>query len=249
MKLHFITQEPWHIPKMWENLFSSAHMEDMLQCFHKFEGTHFYMLDFFREEIFLDSPSSPILCGHPKALAEREGFNFFERIQEHNKLALAIYRQVEFFNIISRYPEHKRKNLILHYDVVVEHVTAGKLILSHKASCFKSDKNGNIWLVLNSCSISPSRVASKKAIVVNAETGERHDFVSKTFILSDTKVLNQEELAMLKLRIEGLNTKQMCEEMRISESTLTRLKRSVHAKLDVRNTAGAVHKAHLLGIL
>jgi hypothetical protein len=59
-------------------------MEDMLQCFHKFEGRHFYMRDFFRGNVFFDSPSSPILCGYPKALAEREGFAFFERIHDQH---------------------------------------------------------------------------------------------------------------------------------------------------------------------
>jgi DNA-binding CsgD family transcriptional regulator len=156
---------------------------------------------------------------------------------------------VEFFQIVSQYPEHKRRNLALHYDIVVEHATRGKLILSHKSSYFKSDKNGSVWLSLHSYAISSSNVAGKRAVVINTETGERYDFVSKTFILSDSEVLDPKELAMLKLSIAGLSDKQVCGEMGISDSTLTRLKRSIRAKLDVYNTAGAVHKAHLLGIL
>jgi DNA-binding NarL/FixJ family response regulator len=85
--------------------------------------------------------------------------------------------------------------------------------------------------------------------MINTETGERYDFVSKTFILSDAEVLCPKELAVLKLNIAGLSDKQVCGKMKISDSTLTRLKRSIRAKLDVCSTAGAVHKAHLLGIL
>ncbi|MDR2907628.1 MAG: helix-turn-helix domain-containing protein [Bacteroidales bacterium] len=247
MTLNPITQRPWNIPQTLEKAYSKENIEELLYTLTTFSRGIFYMLDFHKQKVFVHNDSSLILCGHPKELADREGFDFFKRIIDPNLLKLAASRDMEFLSIVSSFPESQRKDFVLHYNSILKHADGRDLFCNHKATPFKLDKNGNIWLVLLTCAPSLNKVENKWASIIDKKSHHKYDYVGLRFIFSEEGVLSLEETKILKLSINGCQAKQICEILQISESTLKRRLQEIYAKLDVKNLSGAIHKAHLMG--
>ena len=246
MTFDFVNQKPWNVPDSWEKKWCRKTLEAVLRPLNLIEGESFYLIDYYRKKIVVDLPSSLILCGYPKELMDEEGLDFFSRITE--KDPIRTHRYKEFFNILFRYPEDLRKNVVVSYDVVVKDVNGIKYTLHHKRTPFQLDKNGNVWLFLCSCSISPTTKPNYQSMLINRETNEQFEFANGRFILSD-KALTHDELSVLKWMVKDISIAQICELTKIPEYTLNRIKRRIFDKLEVSNSRSAIHKAHLMGLV
>jgi DNA-binding CsgD family transcriptional regulator len=199
--------------------------------------------------MIVDSSSSTILCGYQKELAQSEGIDFFRRIMSGSRFALRAHREKDFFNIFYRYPEVYRRNFVLLSDIVLEDISHNELILHHKMVPYKLDKNGNMWLALCFCSAFPEKAEDSRSSLTNSATGERYEFMGGSFVLSDTNILDQEELLILEWMAKELSAEYICETMKISESSLKRKKQKIYTKLGVLSSNGAIRRAQIMGII
>ncbi|MDR2906959.1 MAG: helix-turn-helix domain-containing protein [Bacteroidales bacterium] len=245
----YYIRKPWNVPRALEKMYNTEVLEDVLYTLNQFQAGCFYILDYYRYKLIVDSPTSRILCGYPKELAQKEGLDFFRRITDKSRLALRVHRDKEFFNIFFRYPESYRRNFVLTNDIVVEDINKEELIFHHKIVPYKLDKNGNMWLALCFCSAFPEKTEDNRSMIVNSATGERYEFMNGSFVLSDTDALTQEELMILEWMAKELSAEYICDQMKISESSLKRKKQKIYTKLGVLSSSGAIRKAHLMGII
>ena len=251
------TQKRWKIPDKQLETYSVERVERRLRSFNQLLNGQFYMVDYFRKKIIVSSPYAPILCGHPKVLIEEEGFDFFSRILKKEKLEWIKQLNEAVSKFWFQVPIEKRKKHVVFYDSTVEMRDNKNLILHHKVTPYKLCRNGNVWLELCLATVSTAKLMEHKANILNSETGKRYDFINGHFVVSSEKPITPEEVQILRWMVQGLPDKHMCSLLNneienrrgVSRNTFNARKRYLFKKLGVTNSAGAIHKAHLLGLI
>jgi DNA-binding CsgD family transcriptional regulator len=152
------------------------------------------------------------------------------------------------YKIFYDHPLSKRKYLVSCYNFTVQHAGKGDLVLQHKAIPFLLCDNGNLWLSL--CSVTlPTEKQLGKATITNTDTGELYEYTNGRFVLSDKLVMTDDDLLVLELMDNDLDSEQIAEQLGVSTSTYIRKRQLLFDKLDVKNPAGAIGKAYSMGIL
>ena len=153
----------------------------------------------------------------------------------------------EALEILYSVSEDHRRHITISYDLIL---IDSKLTLLHNISPFQLDKSGNLWLGLAHVSVIPTRLPiTPKASMINHSTGDEYVFVDDEFILTEKKTLSDEDIRILKWLAEDLTAEQICDELRISESSYKRKRKKIFDKLNVQTPAGAVFKAGTLRLL
>jgi DNA-binding CsgD family transcriptional regulator len=247
----YVAVKPWNIPKTWEDALYKGKPEAILAAINRLTGSDFYMRDYFRRKMIIDSPASSILCGYSKKLAEQEGLLFFIRLfgDDQSEIEAEVCRERAFYNFLCTYPIEQRRNLIYCCDFAAIGVDGSKTVLYHQITPFQLDKNGNPWLMLCSCSVSSYKDKTSRTVIVDKSNGRRFDLIDGKYVLSDSPNLSKREVMVLKWMVKNLAAKQICDILNIPEYTLKRIKQRIYAKLSVNNAGGAIHKAHLMGII
>ena len=244
-----ITKRQWNISKKDLNAFSYPKLEEVLSSFNRACSGHFYMVDYYQKKIIVDSQNALILCGHPKALADEKGFAFFGKILKQEEAGWIMRMNVAAYKVLFNQPINQRTKSIVSYDLTF--IMEGKeVVLHHKVTPYKLCKNGNVWLGLCYVSASSLRATKGDSVIFNSETGERYSFINNEFVLLDKAIITPEDIRMLRFLVTGLSDKEIGLALGgFNNSTFKYKKRRLFEKLDVTNSAGAVHKAHLLGII
>ena len=248
MDIPIITKQPWSFSDRLLHTYNEQNLENTLSSFNQAGGGSFYLLDFFRKKIIVDSPSSLILCGYPIDLVKEKGFDFFQQILSEKELEWLIRVNEESYNFFFSFPEHRRKDLFLSYDLTVQTAKNEKRVLHHKVAPYKLCKNGNLWLGLYHVWSSSQRELGRSFIIDN-KTNEQYNFIDNKFVKVDKPHFDQEDLLILRYMIADLSDKQMNEMLHISLSSFKRKKRLLFQKLDANTSACAIHKAHLMGVI
>jgi len=252
-----VTQRQWKISKKQLENYSVEKIEKWLNPFNQMLNGQFYMVDYYRRKIIVSSPYAPILCGYPKSLMEKEGFDFFNRILKQEEKEWIHQMNIATFEICFQLPIEERKKYEVFYDLTVETRNNKNVVLHHKVIPYKLCGNGNVWLGLCFAMISTFERMKNKASIINRETGRKYDFINGSFILSNAPPITPEEIQILKWMVMGLPDKHMCSllnnemdnETCISLNTFNARKRRLFKKLEISTSAGAVHKAHLMGLI
>jgi len=252
------TQKRWKISDKQLEIYSLERIEKRLKSFNQLLNGQFYMVDYCRKKIIVDSSYAPILCGHPKELIETEGFDFFSRILKDEEFEWIKEMNVAAFRFCFRLSDKKkRKDHVVSYDTTVKMWNNKSLILRHKVVPYKLCKNGNVWLGLCFATVSTSEKMKHKASITDRKTGQKYDFINGYFIPSSAPQISPEEIQILKWMVLGLTDKYMCSllnnegsnEKGISLRTFNARKRCLFKKLGVNTSTAAVHEANLLGII
>ena len=244
-----IKKKDWDVPKTLLKESNQARLKEMLTAINKINDTaSYYIHDSCARKIIVDSPRSTILCGYAIEDAEEDGFDFYERIFDKKEWIWLEKMFKELYKISYEFPPAKRKHLVSCFDFTVRHSGKGDLILHHKTIPLLLCDNGNLWL--NLCSVTESTQKQLgKATITNTETGELYEYINGRFILSDKLAITEEDLLILKLMINDLNTEQIAKQLGVSLSNYSRKKQLLLDKLDVKTSTGAVYKAQALGII
>jgi len=248
MEVTVITQQTWSISKSLLKIFNETNLEKMLSVFNQVGSSNYYLMDYYNQKIILDSPSSLILCGHPKETAEKEGFAFFRKILNEKEFERVNHIDKKIYTFFFNYPESKRNDLIYSYNFKTLTANNREQFLHYKVMPYKLCKNGNVWLSL--CHVwASSRKNVEVPTIVNRKTGEQYHFIDGEFTQIASKAVTDEEIVILESLVKDLPDKEIGELLSISVANLKRRKRVLFEKLEVNTSAGAVHKAHLLGII
>jgi DNA-binding CsgD family transcriptional regulator len=248
MKIDPCIRKPWKIPKDLARLYSVEKVEKALSAFNRASKGNFYMVNYYAQKLILGTSNASTFCGYSKETIEKKGFDFYKLISKKNELQWLSQMNMEAYNVFFNYSESERQNLEFNYDLVAETINKQSVVLHHRLVPYKLCKNGNMWLGLCFVSISfpPS---SCKASITNFETGEIYNFIDGKFVLSTVKDLTPDEIAILDYLAKDISAKQICEQLKTSDSTLARKKQDVFNKLGVRSSIAAVHKATKMEII
>lgn len=248
MEVTVITPQPWSISESFLKIFNETYLENTLSVFNQVGSSNFYLMDYFNKKIIVDSPSSLILCGHPKEIIEKEGFDFLKRIVVKKEAKRINLIDEKVYNFFFSYPKDELGNLVLSYNFTALTAKNKKMVLHYNVKPYKLCKNGNVWLSL--CHVWAS-AGDKLEIptITNKKTGEQYRFINNKFTLIEAKSITNEEIIILEWLIKDLPDKQMSELFKIPLHNFKRKKRALFQKLEVGTSAGAIHKAHLMGLI
>ncbi|MCL2683131.1 MAG: LuxR C-terminal-related transcriptional regulator [Bacteroidales bacterium] len=244
-----ITKKTWKVPKNKLKIFSIEEIEEFLKALNLACSGEFYMVDYYREKIFVSSPSALILCGHSKESMVQEGFGFYYYILKKNEWAWIMQMNEAAYETVFCFPEHQRINCVVSYDLTIQTINANELILHHKVVPYKLCNNGNVWLALCHVTRSSAKKMQGTAHITNMTTGEQYDFVEDEFVLSKIEVLSNDETQILEWMVKDISPEQICDLLNISISNFKRRRQTIYKKLGVNTPAGAIHKAHLMGVI
>ncbi|MDR0438102.1 MAG: LuxR C-terminal-related transcriptional regulator [Bacteroidales bacterium] len=244
-----ITKKTWKIPKPKLKIFDKEEIEKFLQAINLACSGEFYMVDYFREKIFVNSPSSLILCGHPKELMEQKGFGFYYHILKKDEWGWIMQMNAAAYKTVFNFSEHQRINCVVSYDLTLQTINDNELVLHHKVVPYKLCNNGNVWLALCHVTRSSAKQVQGVAHITNMTTGARYDFIKNKFALSKIEVLSNEETQILEWMVKDISPEQICGLLAVSISNFKRRRQNIYKKLGVNTPAGAIHKAHLMGII
>ena len=249
MKATVVTKKDWNIPKWMLKDFSEKKLEAMLRSFNNVGKGNYFFMDYFRQKLIVDSSSSLVLCGYSKEVADEQGFLFFENILTDDEWSGLQQLNINSYDYFFNYPESRRMDLYFSFDVTFQTEKGGSSILKWNVIPYKLCKNGNLWLGL--CYVWESdKKESGNPIFTDIKTGEKYHFINNKLIKSTTHSLTEEELVILKCIVKELTDQQITERLFYNNlSEFKRKKYKIFEKLGAGTVAGAVHKAHLLGII
>jgi len=242
------SQKKWSVSKKELNIFSVEQIENTLKQFNQSCSGVYYVMDYYRQQIITDSPSSSILCGHPKKIVDKEGFAFLHRLIVPEEQAWVIQVNDAAFDFFFSHDEKKRMDLRLSYDLGVKTINGTKFSLHHKLTPFRLCKNGNLWLALCHATEVACKEA-KSASLVDVVEGKKYNFVNGNFILSKDEVLTYKEKQILTMLAKDMTAEQISKNLSISLPVFNRHKRKIFNKLGVDKSTSAIHKAHTEGLI
>jgi DNA-binding CsgD family transcriptional regulator len=242
------TEQKWDIPEGLEQLLCKERIEKVLSSFSQVAGQRFYMLDYRKGKIMVDSSSSLILCGYSKELIEKEGFRFFKKILPQKELTWLSCANNAAYAVFFDTPLKNREKLVFSLDLACTTANNHDIILHHKIIPYQLCNNGNLWLSLCSTTVSYQK-KSRKVSLINNQTGERYKLVHNKFERTTDFVLTEEEHKILGWLAKGFKVEHMALLMGVSAPTLGRKKWSLYKKIGVKTSAEAVHWAHIEGII
>jgi len=241
--------QDWDIPEWSVKHRNEQRLESILNSFNLAGSANFYFLDYFRRKIIIDSPLSLILRGHSKADADEQGFEFFKQILSRKEQTWLSQLNEAGYEFFLNYPKEKREGLLISYDLTFSTAKGEDVVLHHHLVPYRLCRNGNLWLGL-CCVWASSQKESGNAAIYDRKTKERYNFINKEFVKVAPLSFTEEELAILGRMVTGLSDKEIGEQLNISSlANFKRKKKELYKKLQVFTSAGAVHKAHLLGLI
>ena len=244
-----IIKKQWNIPEKDLKAHPSEKIENMLDSFNQMCSGYFYVGDHYHKKLIVESPKSLILCGYPKKMAEEEGFDFYRRILKEDEHDWILQMNEAAYGFLFNRPLHQRKDWITSYDLTFVMADGTEVVLHHKVTPYQLCRNGNMWLGLCHVIASSSRKNSRQAAFFNSKTGEKYSFIDGEFVLFDSDLISQEDVQMLRYITKGYTNAQMCEAFQIALTVFKAKKQRLFDKLGATNSASAVHKANLLGII
>jgi len=247
-KVTVITKKPFEISQRSLDFYNQKELENTLTSINNATKSSAYIMDYYNEKIIVDSDSSLVLCGHSKAVADQQGFGFFEHVlsdAEWKHLQRANEKAYEMFFY---FPENRRRYLSFSYNMKMLTAKGNDLVLNHNFTPYKMCKNGNLWLSLCNVSISDQKDLGFFHIIDN-KTGDQYNFIDNKFVKTEMPFFSQEEKQILKWLTKDLSNNQMSELLSMSLANFKRKKLLLFEKLQASTSAGAVSKGYLAGII
>jgi DNA-binding CsgD family transcriptional regulator len=252
MKTESYIPNEWAIPKEKQRILTESRIKRILTFLNRNSKGDYCLLDYQKQKLIIGARSTVLISGFPKNFVEEKGLNFYNEILEEEEQKWVQQVSLEALKIFYEYPESERLNLELIYDFFLK--TAGGLDVfqRHQIIPYELCSNGNLWMAL--CYVSEIPLCShqnfsRKASFVQTETGEKYDFNGNTFEKTISNFITDEDIEILKYWATGLETKQIPDMLKCSETSVRRDNRKVLKKLNAITEAQAVHLAHLKGIL
>lgn len=246
---------PWKISAEAAKIFRKKHLKETLDLFNQLNANtypgYYYMIDYTDNRFVLGDFSTQITSGYStNFLTKGSREDFYQRILNPSEWNWYLRMGKELRKIFFSYSQRTRKSIEVSYDLIVSNQIGKELILRNKLVPYQLDKNGNLWLSLGYVSFLPIHLpTSAKAVIVNHQTGDFYEFNNKKFVLKKTKALTSEDIQILKWMSEDLSSEQICEYLKVSESSFKRKRLKLFNKMEVRTSAGATYKAHSLGLI
>ncbi len=178
------------------------------------------------------------------------GPQHFYRIMHPDDLPFLIKTHYQFTEFIMKLDKEEKKEYKLIYDFRLKDVRGKYTWFVNQMLPLELDKNGNVWLMLITYDLLPSRSKSQTASrkVVNVRTNQIHFFAEDS--KEDKKNnLTKREVEILGLLAKGMASKKIADELFLSVNTVNNHRRNILEKTKSENTAMAIKYGLSLGLL
>lgn len=249
MEAKIISRKTWNISEKLQQEFPEKTLKKFLYPFNQMNGGNNFFLDYYHEKLIVDIPSALLLCGYPKDRVQKENFGFLDLIlkkKERLWLSLLWEKSADFFYNLS---ENECKYFIFLYEINIVKADGSKTLLHHKVVPFQLCENGNLWLAVGRVSPSISQKTENRACIVNPVTQTKYDFIKGAFVPSQISVPTLNEMSVLHLLVKDMLEADICKALNIKKGMYYHIRGKLFEKLDVKTPAGAVQRAHQLGII
>lgn len=199
-----------------------------------------YIIDYFKKNFLYASDSLAYICGEDRDKILEYGYNIYIKKvpEEDQKMLLEINAAgFKFFNNI---PQHERSEYTISYDF---HITneGKKRLFNHCLTPLLMTEDGRMWLAL--CTFSPS-ARKKTGYVRMQKNGESiyHEYNLLMHRWEEKRVaqLTDHEREVLLLSSQGYTMNEISDRLCKSIDSIKSYKRTLFAKLDVKNIAKAL---------
>jgi DNA-binding CsgD family transcriptional regulator len=200
----------------------------------------FYVIDYFKNDFMYVSDNPLFFCDCPSEQFKNIGYQFYvEHIPKHEqKLLLKIRTSVlSFFNNTTGI---NRLEYTVSYNFHVN-VDDKQILINHKHTPIRLDKDGNVWLAL--CTISLSSHDSCGHILINRSgTNESWECLpnSTKWVKVKPIELNNKEKEIIALSIQGYTMMEISNKLFICLDTVKFHKKTLFEKMDVKNISEAI---------
>ena len=199
-----------------------------------------YIIDYFRQGFLYVSDNLAHLCGIPAAEIRNHGYEMYLKHVPPAESAMLKEVNDKGFALFNTFPDKDKIYYTITYDF---HLTNGKKkrLVNHKLTPLTLAKDGRIWLAL--CTISLSARHNPGKIIIRKEGDDIHyeyDTVLGMWKEKQNIALSQTEKDILHLSAQGYTMTEIADMLCKSVDTIKSCKRTLFAKLDVRNITEAL---------
>lgn len=244
-----IKKKEWCISDDRKQVFSAKRLREFLYPLNKISGGSYFFVDYYHQELIIDSPKSRILFGYPKELALKEGLLFFKNIltKEEMKWQKKLLKLIA--NVFFSLEEAHRLDFVILQDTKVKTSSGEEQSFHFKIIPFQLCENGNLWIALGCISSAISQEAERNVCLLNWILQARFDLVNQSFVEKKIVPLTQDEIKMLEMFVKNMLEEDICEAIGLKKGKYHYVKNKLFEKLEVDTPAGAVQRAHHLGLI
>lgn len=202
-----------------------------------------YIIDYFKERFLYVSDNFYSLCGIPSSKVKDLGYQIFTDMVPEKEQQMLVELNSSGFDLFYTFPINERTDYTISYDF---HIMQGKkaILINHELTPLALTQDGRMWLSF--CTISVSARNEPGNIIVKKE-GESKFY---EYVLDSHKWINKEGIALseterdiLRLSTQGYTMSEISDRICKSIDTVKACKKTLFAKLGVKNIAEAVSYA------
>lgn len=202
-----------------------------------------YIIDYFRREFVYVSENLALLCGLSVEKIMDFGYHLYLEHVPEKEVGMLLEINMKGFELFSSFPPHERLDYSIQYDFHLINKRKPYLV-HHTLTPLALTQDGQIWLALCTVSMSsrnmPGHIVMKKE---NSKEYHEYDLTRHQWILKEEKSLSEMERDVLWLSTQGYTMNDIADKLCKSVDTIKSCKRSLFARLGVKNIAEALYHA------
>ncbi|MGL5681519.1 MAG: response regulator transcription factor [Marinifilaceae bacterium] len=204
-----------------------------------------YLVDFYKGEVPYISNNPLFLCGMTPAEVQKMGIEFSKTYTPHTDNKMTVELISSWFEFMNNKHLSEKCDYTLSYHYFLQ----DKLVNAAMTPVFLS-KDGKPWLMLCSSKLSTEQTSGNAVIFkMNSKQLWKYSFEAKRWLEDEMIQLNEIEIELLRLAIQGKNENEISDLLFRSKDGVKSIKRRIFKKLDVSNITEAVSYAISHGII
>jgi len=200
-----------------------------------------YIIDYFRRSFLYVSDNPIFLCGKPPEVVQKMGYYFYLKNVPEDDLQMLMEINFAGFAFYNNIPVNMRRNYIISYNFRLIQSNNEQLMIDHKLTPLKLDKDGNMWLAL--CLVSTSSNHTPGHVLIqNTKDGTcyEYNFDNKEWLpLPKVKFTKTEKLVLL-LTNQGYTMDDIAEKTGTTLYAIRFHRVNILRKLKVKNISEAI---------
>lgn len=202
-----------------------------------------YIIDYFKQGFAYVSDNLAYLCGQPASKIKDFGYELYIQHVPPRESAMLKEINEKGFALFNNIPHTERMDYTITYDFHIMNKNK-KHLVNHKLTPLALTKDGRIWLALCTISLSARNVPGK--IIMRRENSNKYYeycLEQRKWIEKRCITLSSIEKDILRLSTQGYTMQNIADELCKSVDSIKAYKKTMFAKLEVKNIAEALFYA------
>lgn len=221
---------------------SLRHYINTLEAIARLIDLSYYIIDYKKREFIYVSGHPLFLAGYETAEVKKLGYDFFGLAVPPEDLNMLLEINEKGFEFYYHLPAGRRPKGYISYDFRLKHKNGSTILINHKLTPVILNEEGDLWISLCLVTLSTARKPGNMNIFMQDEGVKYHySFRTKKFQAIKNQSLTATEKQVIQLLSMGNSSRQIAEQLSVSENTVKFHKKNVFRKLGVKNSNEAVY--------